>query len=91
MGITGTWLDNVRELYTDTYIRAIGSEGMLERVKTVKGIKQGCPMSPMLFALYVQTIATALRGVLPPEEDEPNMLSYTDDMKHSRTTWVVRT
>jgi len=80
MGITGTWLDNVRELYTDTYIRAICSEGMLQGVKTVKGIKQGCPMSPMLFALYVQTITTALRAVLPPKEDEPNMLLYADDM-----------
>jgi len=80
MGITGTWLDNVKELYTDTYIRAIGSEGMLEGVKTVKGIKQGCPMSPMLFALYVQTITTALKGILPPKEDEPNMLLYADDM-----------
>jgi len=68
MGITGTWLDNVRELYTDTYIRAIGFEGMLQGVKTVKGIKQGCPMSPMLFALYVQTITTALKAVLPLKE-----------------------
>jgi len=52
----------------------------LEGVKTVKGIKQGCPMSPMLFALYVQTITTALKGILPPKEDEPNMLLYADDM-----------
>jgi len=29
MGIRGTWLDNVRELYTDGRIRAVGTEGML--------------------------------------------------------------
>jgi len=33
MGISGRWLDNVKELYSDTYIRAIGTEGMLERKK----------------------------------------------------------
>jgi len=80
LGITGKWLENVRELYTDTYIRAIGTEGMMEKVKTVRGIKQGCPMSPKLFAIYVQTIATALGGILEQKEDEPNMLMYADDM-----------
>jgi len=80
MGITGRWLDNVKELYSDTFIRAIGTEGMLERIKTVKGIKQGCPMSPLLFALYVQTISTALKGILEEKDDEPNMLLYADDM-----------
>jgi len=80
LGITGTWLDNVRELYTNTHIRAIGTEGKMEGVKTVRGIKQGCPMSPLLFAIYVQTVATALGEVLEPKEDEPNMLMYADDM-----------
>jgi len=53
---------------------------MLDWVKMVKGIKQGCPMSPMLFAIYMQMVTIALRSSIREREDEPCMLLYADDM-----------
>ena len=45
-----------------------------------RGIRQGCPLSPLLFALYANPIAIAMERVNRMKGKEPAMLMYADDM-----------
>ena len=78
-GIQGDWLRSVQKMYAHGKVRGIGSTGMTEWVIINKGIKQGCPMSPLLFALYTSVISGFVNSSYVPE-GEPPMLMYADDM-----------
>ena len=83
-GIMGKWLENLQRLYEGTRIRSLTSQGPTEEVEMKSGIRQGCPLSPVLFALYIQPIAEALQETMADksrqESGKPNMLFYADDM-----------
>ncbi len=80
MGLTGAWLECMKELYKDCRIRGIGGNGMTEWIKVKKGIKQGCPMSPILWAIYTSMVPEMLKKGGYERIDEPSMLMYADDM-----------
>ena len=89
MGYGGEWLRAVRAIYVDVpiTISAPGLEGRV--IHATQGLKQGCPLSPTLFSLYIadfeqRILGAAQRGaaldlpllvgsVVPP-------LLYADDM-----------
>ena len=54
--------------------------GKTRAIKTERGIRQGCPLSPLLFALYANPIAIAMERVNKQKGKEPAMLMYADDM-----------
>ncbi len=80
MGIGGDWLKCIKELYKDNKIRGIGSIGMTEWIKVKRGIKQGCPMSPILFAIYTSMIPEMMEQSQCGKKGEPMVLMYADDM-----------
>ncbi|MCP4119481.1 MAG: hypothetical protein GY737_29590, partial [Desulfobacteraceae bacterium] len=80
MGIGGDWLKCMKELYRNNKIRGIGSKGMTEWVNVKRGIKQGCPMSPILFAIYTSMIPAMMEQEGCGKKDEPMLLMYADDM-----------
>ena len=79
-GISGTWLDNLKELYKNNYLRSYTPMGKTRAIKMERGIRQGCPLSPLLFALYANPIAIAMERVNKQKGKEPAMLMYADDM-----------
>ena len=83
-GIEGRWLDNLKQMYESAILTALTRHGKTRGVKMQRGIRQGCPLSPVLFALYVQPIAEQLQEMMIEEgtykRDKPNMLFYADDM-----------
>ncbi len=89
MGYGGEWLRSVQAIYADVpmSVNVPGLEGRL--IHTTQGLKQGCPLSPTLFSLYIadfeqRVLSAAQHGealdlpmlaqrLLPP-------LMYADDM-----------
>jgi hypothetical protein len=89
MGYGGEWLRAVRAIYEDVpiTISAPGLEGRV--IHATQGLKQGCPLSPTLFSLYIADFEQRILGatqrgaafdlpllvgsVVPP-------LLYADDM-----------
>ena len=62
-GIEGRWLDNLKQMYESATLTALTRHRKTEEVKMQRGIRQGCPLSPVLFALYVQPIAEQLQEI----------------------------
>ena len=86
-GITGNWLETIKRVYQQNKIRSITTDGYSEWVRVKKGIRQGCPLSPALFAIYMDWVSVSLSnaGIMEPSKQvvtqpEPNMLLYADDM-----------
>ena len=61
MGIGGQWLENMKAMYEGATVQALTEQGKTKAVNMARGIRQGCPMSPILFALYVEPITRALK------------------------------
>ena len=53
MGYGGEWLRAVRALYADVPM-SVNAPGLEESIiHSTQGLKQGCPLSPTLFSLYI--------------------------------------
>lgn len=53
IGIGGRMLKIIKEIYGETYNKVKTEEGLTEEFETSKGVKQGCPLSPTLFNIFI--------------------------------------
>ncbi len=58
--ILSSFVDVIRRLYRDACSLVNGVDADDTRVHTNIGIKQGCPMSPLLFSIFFDRVATWL-------------------------------
>ena len=61
MGIEGTYLEIVKAIYDKPTANIILSGEKLKAFPLRSGTRQGCPLSPLLFNIVLEVLATAIR------------------------------
>ena len=61
MGIEGTYLNTVKAIYNKTTANIILNGEKLKAFPLISGTRQECPLSPLLFNIVLEVLATAIR------------------------------
>ena len=61
MGIEGTYLNIVKATYDKPTANIILNGEILKAFPLSSGTRQGCPLSPVLFNIVLEVLATAIR------------------------------
>ena len=84
MGIEGTYLNIVKAIYDKPTASIIFNGEKLKAFPLRSGTRQGCPLSPLLFNIVLEVLATAIReekeikGIqIGIEEVSPHCLKMT--------------
>ncbi|KAM7281700.1 uncharacterized protein ISCGN_002884, partial [Ixodes scapularis] len=72
-GLCREWIDLLREVYRGTTVVAQWQQETTHSVNCSKGLRQGCPLSPLLFMLYIAGIEKRLQ-----ESGEGFSLEYSE-------------
>ena len=85
MGIEGTYLNIVKAIYDKPTANIILNGENLKAFPLRLGPRQGCPLSPLLFNIFLEVLATAIReekeikGIqIGTEEVKPSL--FADDL-----------
>ena len=60
-GIEGTFLNTIKAIYDKTTANIILNGEKLKAFPLKSGTRQGCPLSPLLFNIVLEVLATAIR------------------------------
>ena len=85
LGLTGCTLDIVRDIYVDSTTRVKIGKAHTDVVKCRRGVKQGCPLSPILFDLAMEQLVSGLErgenfGYNVAGGEKVAALAYADDL-----------
>ena len=61
-GIEGTYLNIIKAIYDKTSVNIILSGEKLKAFPLKSGKRKGCPLSPLLFNIVLEVLATAIRA-----------------------------
>ena len=65
-GIGGCMLGALQALYADVPVRVKTAEGLSSTFQSTIGVKQGCPLSPLLFGIFLDDFELHVRRTVPP-------------------------
>ena len=68
MGIEGTYLNAVKAIYDKPTANIILNSEKLKASPLRSGTRQGCPLSPLLFNIVLEVLATAIREIKKQKE-----------------------
>ena len=83
LDINGLFLKNVMSMYKHTRYSIKLKDGYLDALDSNLGLKQGCPLSPLLFNLYIDDINELFHNQCDPinlQGSEINHFLYADDL-----------
>ena len=61
VGIEGTFLNIIKAMYDKPTANIVLNGEKLKPFPLISGIRQGCPLSPLLFNIVLEVLATAVR------------------------------
>jgi len=71
-------LDTLRALYADVPVCVKTPEGLSQTFQSVIGVKQGCPLSPLLFGIFLDDFEQHMQRTVPPElSQQPQLHGHT--------------
>ncbi|KAH7966326.1 hypothetical protein HPB49_015292 [Dermacentor silvarum] len=82
LGMPPVWIDLLRRLYTGNTVETRFGETRARPVEVKRGLKQGCPLSPLLYMLYTASLEDALLNL-----DVGFTLNFSFDS--TPTTWTI--
>ena len=85
MSIEGTYLNIVKAIYDKPTTNIILSGEELKAFPLRSGTRKGCPLSPLLFSIALEVLATAIREEkeikgMQIGKEEVNLSLFSDDM-----------
>ena len=85
MGIEGTFLNIVKAIYNKPTANIILNGEKLKAFPLRLGRRQGCPLSPLLFNIVLESLATAIREEkeikgIQIRKEEVKLSLFADDM-----------
>ena len=85
MGIEGTFLNIVKAIYEKPTANIILNGEKLKAFPVRSGTRQGCPLSPLLFNIVLEVLATAIREEkeikgIQIRKEEIKLSLFADDM-----------
>ncbi len=92
LGVHGWFLDGIKALYAEVPMAVKTAQGLTCTFESVMGVKQGCPLSPTLFGLYLDDLEDAMRAkqhlLDAPSLDGLRLLAllYADDLALASTS-----
>ena len=63
-GIGGTMLAAIQAMYAEVTVSVRTEEGLSGTFRSVLGVKQGCPLSPLLFGILLDDFETGMQAAL---------------------------
>ena len=86
VGVPGEIIDVVRDIYQGSSFRVLsGDNNMTDSIPQVRGVKQGCPLSPLIFNIAIEGLLCGIMSC--PAEGysfgkgfEVKSLAYADDL-----------
>ena len=82
-GIEGTYLNIIKAIYDKPTANIILNDEKLKAFPLKSGTRKGCPLSPLLFNIVLEVLATAIR-------EEKEIKGIPDWKKRSKTLTVCR-
>ena len=83
-GIEGTYINIIKAIYEKPTANIILNGEKLKAFPLKSGIRQGCPLSPLLFNIVLEVLATAIRAEKEIKRiqsgKEVKLLLFADDM-----------
>ena len=84
-GVQGNFLRNLEAMYAHASYTIKLNKGILEPISSNLGLKQGCPLSPLLFNLYINDLGAYLEdekenSILDVQGTKVNHFLYADDL-----------
>ena len=85
LGTQGTYLNIIKAIYDKHRANTIFNGEKLKAFPLRSGTRQGCPLSPLLFNIVLEALATAIREEkeikgIPIGKEEVKLSLFADDM-----------